>query len=140
MGPSLLRHELSQDEGKGFGLSEKRLTRHPGGRKRAVKVLLTEEERATIVRRAEAARVSIPRLLVEAALSGNARTATERRAIVIEVLAVRRLVAALGNNVNQLAKVANSTGEIPDQLPAVLDAVQRVLDRLDATASELAPS
>ncbi|WP_170177740.1 plasmid mobilization protein [Thermomonospora umbrina] len=121
-------------------MSEKRLTRHPGGRKRAVKVLLTEEERATIVRRAEAARVSIPRLLVEAALSGNARTATERRAIVIEVLAVRRLVAALGNNVNQLAKVANSTGEIPDQLPAVLDAVQRVLDRLDATASELAPS
>jgi uncharacterized protein (DUF1778 family) len=121
-------------------LVEKRLAKHPGGRRHELKVRLTDEQRARVSRRASAAGVSISRLLVEAALSGSARTATERRAIVIELLSVRRLVAALGNNVNQLAKVANATGQIPEELPAVLEAVERALDRIETIASKLAPS
>jgi uncharacterized protein (DUF1778 family) len=116
---------------------EKRLPKQPGGRKHELKVRLTDEQRAKVAGRASDAGVSISRLMVEAALSGSDRTATERRAIVIELLGVRRLVAALGNNVNQLAKVANATGQVPEELPAALDAVERVLNRLDATASDL---
>nr|WP_237418084.1 plasmid mobilization relaxosome protein MobC [Actinomadura rayongensis] len=46
----------------------------------------------------------------------------------------------MGNNLNQLARIAHATGEVPDQLPATLEAVERVLDRLERAASELAPS
>ncbi|MFC0039553.1 plasmid mobilization protein [Actinomadura rayongensis] len=121
-------------------MAEKRLAKQPGGRKHELKVRLTDEQRAKVSRRADASGVSISRLLVEAALAGSARTATERRAIVIELLGTRRLVAAMGNNLNQLARIAHATGEVPDQLPATLEAVERVLDRLERAASELAPS
>lgn len=114
--------------------------RHEGGRKHQLKVRLTDEQRAKVTQRANAAGVSIPMLMVEAALSGSARTATGRRAIVIELLGIRRLVAALGNNVNQLARVANATGQVPEELRAVLSAVERVLNRLDATVSKVRPS
>ncbi|GAB2868601.1 hypothetical protein GCM10022221_81970 [Actinocorallia aurea] len=115
----------------------RRLERHPGGRKHAVKVLLSDEERAELVERAEEARLSVPRLLVESALAGGRRTASERRGLVAEFLAVRRLVAAIGNNVNQLARAANATNRTPAELPVVLDALKRVLDRLDGTVAAL---
>ncbi|MEO5875008.1 MAG: plasmid mobilization relaxosome protein MobC [Streptosporangiaceae bacterium] len=116
------------------------MTKQPGGRRHELKVRLTDEQRAKVSGRASAAGVSISRLMVEAALSGITRTATERRAIVIELLAVRRLVVALGNNVNQIARVANATEQVPAEVPAAMDAVVRVLARLDAKASEMSPS
>lgn len=137
---STLRHRLCRRGRKRPGLVEKRLPKQPGGRKHVLKVRLTDEQRATVSRRASAAGVSMSRLMVEAALAGNARTATERRAIVIELLGARRLAAALGNNLNQLARIANATGQVPDQLPVALAAVERVLERLERVASELTPS
>jgi hypothetical protein len=55
--------------------------------------------------------VSVPRLLVESALSG-VETSTDRRAMVVELFEVRRLLATVANNVNQLARVANTSGEV----------------------------
>ncbi|MEO3822771.1 MobC family plasmid mobilization relaxosome protein [Actinomadura sp. B10D3] len=81
--------------------------------------------------------MSVPRLLVEAALAGEAQTASERRAMVAEFLATRRLLARVSNNVNQLAAAANATGEVPAELRATMHAVARVTARLDASVAEL---
>jgi hypothetical protein len=56
----------------------------------------------------------LPRLLVESALSADVETATERRQAIAELFETQRLLATVANNVNQLAKVANTTtGQVP---------------------------
>jgi hypothetical protein len=47
--------------------------------------------------------VSVPRLMVESTLSG-AETPAERKRQVAELFDVRRLLATVANNVNQLAR------------------------------------
>lgn len=42
-----------------------------------------------------------------------------------------RLIAAVSNNVNQIAVAANATGEVGESLEATLDAVRRVAARVD---------
>jgi hypothetical protein len=54
----------------------------------------------------------VPHLLVESALSG-VETPAERRAWIAGLFELRRLLATVANNVNQLAKVANTSGELP---------------------------
>lgn len=114
-----------------------RQRRQPGGRRHKHTVRLSDEEQELIVARAAAAGVSVPRLLVESALAGDAQTASERRALTTEFLGARRLLAAVGNNVNQLAMAANATGEIPPEIGATLHAVARVTARLEAAVADL---
>ena len=69
------------------------------------------EERRQLRERAAELGVSVPRLLVESALSGG-ETSTDRRAMIAELFEVRGLLAPVANNGNQLAKVANTSGEV----------------------------
>jgi hypothetical protein len=75
-------------------------------------VLLTAGEQAQLHARAAELGVSVPRLLVESALS-EVETPAERRAWIAELFELRRLLATVANNVNQLARTANTTGELP---------------------------
>ena len=95
---------------------------HPQGRTRRErqalpreaeqKVRLSLEEKRRLRERAMELGVSVPRLMVEAALSG-VETPAQRRAWIAELFELRRLLATVANNVNQLAKVANTSGELP---------------------------
>ena len=95
---------------------------HPQGRQRRErqarpreaeqKVRLSLEEKRRLRERAGELGVSVPRLMVEAALSG-VETPAQRRAWIAELFELRRLLATVANNVNQLAKVANTSGELP---------------------------
>jgi Bacterial mobilisation protein (MobC) len=116
-----------------------RMRRQPGGRGHQVKVRLNDAEYAATAARAAGARVSMQRLLVEAALAGDAATASERRALVAELLAARRLVLAMGNNLNQLARVANSTGFVRPEVSAAAAAAARAVQRLEDAAHAIAP-
>jgi hypothetical protein len=51
--------------------------------------------------------------LVEGALGGPGGLTPERQVTVGELFEVRRLLATVSNNINQLARTANSTGESP---------------------------
>lgn len=53
--------------------------------------------------------VSLPRLLVEAALEGR-QTPAGRREEIAALFEIRRLLATVANNVNQLARSANISG------------------------------
>jgi len=114
-----------------------RLRRVPGGRKRQVSLCLTDDEYAALRRRADRAEVSVPRYLIEAALSGSASAATEQRQLRRDVERTQLVLAGLANNVNQLAKWANTNRVLPDSFEsalgdigrataAVTEAVQRV--------------
>jgi Bacterial mobilisation protein (MobC) len=132
-------HESTAEESTREQPGPVKVRRVPG--RRPIKVMVTEAEHAELTRRAGAIGqrgISVQRLLLEAALAGDgspssrgAVTASQWRALVTELLGVRRLVAALGNNVNQLAARANATGQAPPELGPAAEAVSRTLDRLD---------
>ena len=91
-----------------------------------------------LLRLAHEQRVTVPRLLVESALaSGTLETPTERRNAMAELFGLHRLLAAVSNNVNQMAKATNATGEVQDEMVETLRAVRRLAERIDATIDGL---
>lgn len=112
----------------------------PGGRRHSHEVKVTPEEEALLLQRAEAQRVTIPRLLVESALAPQGETPTQRRELLAEMFAVHRLLGNLANNVNQIAKATNATGEWQPETSATLEAVRRTSGRIDDAINRLALS
>ncbi|KAB2351071.1 MobC family plasmid mobilization relaxosome protein [Actinomadura rudentiformis] len=54
-----------------------------------------------------------------------------------ELRAAARQVNRIGVNLNQLARVANSDGNVPEELTAALHYLTRVLQRLESSAVEV---
>lgn len=112
-----------------------------GGRHKRYIVRVSDVEEGYLRRLALAHRVSVQRLLVESTMAAGAgESLAERRAVIANLFALYRLAANIANNVNQIAKVANTTGEVRLELAAVLDAVRRVAVRIDAQIDELSLS
>ncbi|MGI8902298.1 MAG: plasmid mobilization relaxosome protein MobC [Solirubrobacteraceae bacterium] len=96
----------------------------------AYQVKLTEEEQAELVGLAAAQEVTVPRLLVESALASTGETPARRRQAMVGLFEIRRLLATVANNVNQLARVANISGEVPGRLGPVLVELREVMGRI----------
>lgn len=129
------------DQAKGRLFARQRRANAPGGRHHAHKVKVTPEEEGQLLRLAAAQHVTIPRLLVESALAAEAgETVTERRALLVELFAVHRLLAAVSNNVNQIARATNATGEWQRETAATLAKVRQVAERIDVTVDGLGVS
>ena len=77
-------------------------------------VKLTEEERDQLRARAAELGMSVPRLMVESAVSGASWTPTEQKRMLAELFETRRLLATVANNVNQLARAANISGQVSE--------------------------
>jgi hypothetical protein len=94
-------------------------------------VKLTEGERDQLRARAAELGVSVPRLMVESALEGM-ETPTERKRMIAELFEVRRLLATVANNVNQLARSANISGQVAAgrRLDETLGEVDELLARM----------
>jgi len=115
-------------------LGRSRREREPVPRRVFQQVKLTEEERDRLRARAAELGVSVPRLMVESALGGATGMAPDRQREVAELFEVRRLLATVANNVNQLARLANTTGEVGMQrrLEEALAEVEEVVGRVRA--------
>jgi hypothetical protein len=115
-------------------LGRSRREREPVPRRVFQQVKLTEEERDQLRARAAELGVSVPRLMVESALGGATGMAPDRQREVAELFEVRRLLATVANNVNQLARLANTTGEVGMQtrLEDALAEVEEVVGRVRA--------
>ena len=113
-----------------------RLRRQPGGRGHVVFVRLSDREAAVIKARAERAGVSVPRFLVESAVTQR-QTLSERHALYRALLAARRTVAGLANNINQMARVANATGQVPAELGGMAEALSGAAGALEQSLDEL---
>lgn len=131
---------MSDETQGGHRFARRRRANVAGGRRHSHRVLVTPEEEARLAQLAEAARVTVPRLLVESALSARGETPTQRRDMLAELFAVRRLLAAVSNNVNQIARHANAGEEFPADAAGVLVGVRRVVDRIDEAIDGLSAS
>lgn len=100
-------------------------------RQHSHRVKVTPEEEARLVALAEDQRVSVPRLLIESTLQRGGETSTQRRDLLTQFFTTQRMLAALSNNVNQMAKTSNATGVLPAELAATLRATQRMLKQMD---------
>lgn len=120
-------------------LARRRRENAPGGRRHRHSVVVTPEEEGLLVRLAAEQGVTVPRLLVEAATAERVgETASDRRELLTELFGVHRALGAVGNNLNQLTRAANATGDLAVELEHTLAAVRRQLTRLDATLDGLA--
>jgi hypothetical protein len=112
-------------------LSRRRRENTPAGSKKRRDVWVTVEEEAALVARAEREKVTVPNLLVSAALSERTDSPTERRAIAAELMSLHNLLARSSNNINQLARQANATGEFPAEAREALKFIRSVAMRID---------
>jgi len=120
-------------------VSRKRRANAAGGRHYAHQVKVTPEEEAVLLQLAAKQGVSVPRLLVESALAVEDRTtATDRREAIAELFRIHRVLGGAANNMNQLAKVANATGEVPAEFGPTMGYVRRLCTRIDTTIDKLA--
>ncbi|WP_308116106.1 plasmid mobilization protein [Rhodococcoides corynebacterioides] len=106
-----------------------------GGRVHRHVVKLTDEQELAVQAAARVQGVTVARLLADSAL--KAPRASVSREDLTELFDTTRLIGALGNNLNQIAKVANSTGELVPETAATLAAVRRVFDRVRTLPREL---
>lgn len=99
-----------------------------GGRPREVRVKLTEAEYAELLRRADAERITIARLLVQTALG---TTSPSSRAMVFELMAFRLLLQSIADSLNRLAERGEVEGyDVEAHDDAVVE-VSRTLIRLN---------
>ncbi|MBX7444637.1 MobC family plasmid mobilization relaxosome protein [Arthrobacter sp. MAHUQ-56] len=98
---------------------------------------VTAEEEAALVAKAARQKVTVPNLLLSAALSEGSETPTERRAAMAELMAIHTLLARVSNNVNQIARHANAGDEFPQDAKAALAYVREVAVRIDRTIEGL---
>jgi hypothetical protein len=118
-----------------------RLRRAVGGREHAIKVKLNRAEYQAISTRAAERKLSVQRFLLSCALAPRTEIHPVRvpSTLTAELAGLRRLIANLANNINQIARVLNSGG-VPDaSIPATADAVRRAMTRLDSVLSGMAP-
>jgi uncharacterized protein (DUF1778 family) len=109
------------------------MRRSPGGRQSRLNVRLTEEEECQIRLRADECGLSAQRFLIEAAMSGTAAAAAERRRAQRNAERARLVLASISNNVNQLAKWANTNRVLPDTFADTLDDIRRATTAVAVT-------
>lgn len=112
-----------------------------GGRVARHIVKVSPEEEGQLLALALQYKVTVPKLLVDSALAGGAAAAAAnesvRHEVIAQMFATHRLLAGLANNVNQMAKATNATGEPQVEMSATLDAVRRTAQRIGAAIDEL---
>lgn len=144
-GPSAEGNERQDERQDGAGQLARR-RRVQGGRRNKHSVRFTDDEQRLVQAAAEEAGLTVPHLIAEtviASLTGRGTwqmPVADRRALAQELAAVRRFLAKLGGNVNQLAAAANS-GDLPaaGAVEATMTAVARAVVRLDAAIAPLDP-
>lgn len=123
--------------------SSRRLTRRRraniDGETQYVRVSMSEQERTRLLVLEESTGRSASEIMVSATLyAHNAESLAERRALATEFMAARRYLAALSNNVNQIAKHANVKDEFPEEARVVLERVRGVAERINGIVDGLA--
>ena len=118
-----------------FGRQRRANADVPRNRRYVVKVNAVED--AQLRARAGVAGVTVSRLLFESAMNAHIETDTARKEVVSEVFAVRRLMANVANNVNQLAQYANSESVFPAEAEAVVAEYRSIVPRLSDALDRL---
>ena len=118
--------------------SRKRQSNAAGGRSVRREVKLTVEQNLALQIMADEIGVSVPRLLVESTLSqSRGETAAERHELITSLFLLQRGLAAAGNNINQIARATNATGEIQGEMHDSLEHLRASVKRIDDVLESL---
>lgn len=109
-----------------------------GPRERRYVVRVNREEDAQLQARAIVRNVKVPRLLFESAMATHVETDTDRKEAIAELFAVRRLLANVANNVNQMAKYANEERAFPADADAIVKEYRALVPQISAAVERLA--
>jgi hypothetical protein len=102
-----------------------------------IKVRLATDELAVLRAKAAAQQVSVARLLADGVLVDKQRRVAELGELLREFMRAQAVARNAGTNLNQIAYVANSTGQILPDLEAVGEQVRRTAEALERAADEL---
>ncbi|CAM5538587.1 MobC family plasmid mobilization relaxosome protein [Leifsonia shinshuensis] len=123
---------MADKEPKGRMFSRRRRANVEGGRQRKHEVWVSDVEEGVLQRLASAQHVTVPRFLVEAALSSEAReTPTQRREMMVELIRLHRTLGAMANNVNQMAKATNAGSDLPAELHSTVSRLREIAEQVD---------
>lgn len=111
-----------------------------GGREKSYRVYVTADEDAQLRALAVVADVTVPRFLFESAMDANIETSTDRKKVIAELFALTRLMATVSNNVNQLARYANTEGQFPADAHTVVTEYRVLAVKVDDVIDRLAVS
>lgn len=95
-------------------------------------------EDAQLRARAVVAGVTVPRFLVEAGMNAHVETSTEQKLLIAELFTLSRTMGTVANNVNQLARFANTEGSFPAEAEGVVGEYRVLSARIDETIRRLA--
>ena len=109
-----------------------------GPRERRYVVRVNREEDAQLQARAIVRNVKVPRLLFESAMATHVETDTDRKEAIAELFAIRRLLANVANNVNQMAKYANEERAFPADADAIVKEYRALVPQISAAVERLA--
>lgn len=128
---------------RGWSLGAGRRERSADGRRpKVVKLRLSDEELLELQLAAANHGVSVQRYLMECeavARAGGGETVTQRRESLSELVAMRRLLANLANNMNQIAAAANSGAEVREQAKGAIAAARRTTEKMYELIKALLP-
>lgn len=105
----------------------------PGSRTKKKTYRVSDMEEAALKAKAKLRGISVAYLVVDSALSSGGDSHTDRQAMIQELAQIRTLLARVSSNINQIARHANTTGEFPDDAAAAVDAMRRLMVRIDET-------
>ena len=113
-------------------MSRRRARNVSGGRPFRHVVRVSESEEAQLVVAASRQGVTVPRLLVVCALERSDEiTSADKRELLVELFTIHRLLGNMANNINQIARAVNSTGDLPEQTGAVMTALWSTMQRVN---------
>ncbi|ATD72945.1 plasmid mobilization protein [Gordonia sp. 1D] len=111
----------------------RRRQNHPGGRTRKIEVKVTAVEEEQLRAAAEHAGMSVQRLMVARVLEAESVSPGGYAAKVAawkKANEMRNLISGIAVNMNQIARYANTNGEIPADFAAAVAATLRTCDRV----------
>lgn len=112
----------------------------PGGRGHRHEVVLSEHEEARLRERADELGVTVPRLLVEAALSPGSGPATQRHAQITGLFEQLRTLNGMAVNINQLARLGNTDQRVPAGTGQALGEIAAAVAKVNVVLDEVAGS
>lgn len=123
---------------KGPLFGRKRRQNADSPRQKFYSVYVSPEEDAQLQARALVREVTVPRFLFESAMAAGVETSTDRKAAIVEMFEVRKLLASIANNANQIAKFANTESIFPAEAQSLVTEYRAIVPRLSEAINRLA--
>jgi len=100
-------------------------------------VRVSPDEDAVLRARAEVLGVTVSRLMFESATNPQIRSDVEWKAVGSELLQLRTLMGRISNNMNQLARWANTEGRFPADAVELTAKYRELVPRVNAALDRL---